>query len=228
MIDEDHGPSWNVAPTQHAPAIVDVRDEDGGDARRQLRSMRWGLVPHWVKDLAAQEKRGPMINTRVNALATKPALLQAAGMRRLVVPADGYYEWLDVEYPDGTRDKEAYYIRRADGRAMSFAGLYELWVEYDDADPVWSYAIITATARGDVGEVHDRTPYLLPDDKIDTWLDPSMENARAAQDLLRSLPPIEVAIRQVSRRVGKVRNNDASLIEPIIDEPDRQEILIPT
>lgn len=131
---------------------------------------------------------------------------------------------MNVEYPDGTKDKKAYYIRRTDGRPMSFAGLYELWFEHEDADPLWSYTIITTAAHGEAGEVHDRTPFVLPDNKVDAWLDTSMRDAHKAQELLRSLPPIEASVRQVSRKVGNVRNNGPDLIEPIV-EGDRQELL---
>ncbi|HEU4894301.1 MAG TPA: SOS response-associated peptidase family protein, partial [Acidimicrobiia bacterium] len=36
--------SWNVAPTD--PVYV-IAERNG---RRQLGSMKWGLVPHWAKD----------------------------------------------------------------------------------------------------------------------------------------------------------------------------------
>ena len=43
------GPSWNVAPTD--PAMVVRRHSETGE--RRLDVLRWGLVPHFTKDLKA-------------------------------------------------------------------------------------------------------------------------------------------------------------------------------
>ena len=36
---------YNIAPTQEAPVV-----RRGGDGRRELALLRWGLVPSWAKD----------------------------------------------------------------------------------------------------------------------------------------------------------------------------------
>ena len=46
---------YNIAPTQNVPVIRVV------DGQRQLRPLRWGLVPHWAKDLKMGAR---MINAR--------------------------------------------------------------------------------------------------------------------------------------------------------------------
>ena len=51
-------PSYNLAPTQRASAIL-----DGGEGR-QVTRLAWGLLPFWAK--------GSTINTRIEAVATKP------------------------------------------------------------------------------------------------------------------------------------------------------------
>jgi len=43
---EDRLGRYNVAPTQRVPAVV--TNEEG---ERELRLLRWGLVPKWAKDL---------------------------------------------------------------------------------------------------------------------------------------------------------------------------------
>ena len=45
-------PSWNVAPTQ--AAMVVRRHPESGE--RHLDLLRWGLVPHFTKDLNAARK----------------------------------------------------------------------------------------------------------------------------------------------------------------------------
>jgi len=56
-------PNWNVAPTQ--PAMVVRRHPESGE--RHLDLLRWGLVPHFTKDLKAARKP---INARSETAAS--------------------------------------------------------------------------------------------------------------------------------------------------------------
>ena len=56
-------PTWNMAPTRDAP-VVRLHPETRA---RHLDLLRWGLVPHWAKDL--KSVRQP-INARSETLAT--------------------------------------------------------------------------------------------------------------------------------------------------------------
>ncbi|MEW1568488.1 SOS response-associated peptidase family protein [Streptomyces sp. NPDC093509] len=50
---ETLAPNWNVAPTNDVWAVLErtPRDEeDSGNVRRELRPLRWGLVPSWAPD----------------------------------------------------------------------------------------------------------------------------------------------------------------------------------
>lgn len=39
-------PRYNIAPTQPAPIVLTT----GGNAHREFRTLRWGLIPSWAKD----------------------------------------------------------------------------------------------------------------------------------------------------------------------------------
>ncbi len=96
--------------------------------------------------------------------------------RRAVIPAAGYHEWLPTQAADGKPFKQPYCIHPAGG-LLSFAGLYELWPdpakEEDNPDRwLWSATIITHHATWLAGVMNDRTPVILPPDRIDAWLDP--------------------------------------------------------
>lgn len=47
-------PDYNVAPTKTAPVVIarPPRDDKDGNPVRQLRNLRWGLVPSWSKDVS--------------------------------------------------------------------------------------------------------------------------------------------------------------------------------
>ncbi len=96
-------PSWNVPPTQ--AALVVRRHPRTGE--RRLDALRWGLVPHFTKDLKACKRP---INARSESIAGSGMFRSALATRRCLVPADAFYEWKAL--PDG---KQPYAIARADG-----------------------------------------------------------------------------------------------------------------
>lgn len=49
----DDAPRYNIAPTQ---PVLTVRREHGQKVRR-FTTMRWGLIPHWAKDMASALER---------------------------------------------------------------------------------------------------------------------------------------------------------------------------
>lgn len=62
-------PRYNIAPTQSVAAI---RADEAG--QRSLAMLRWGLVPHWAKDVSIGNR---LINARAETVAEKPAFRQA-------------------------------------------------------------------------------------------------------------------------------------------------------
>ncbi len=190
-------PSWNVAPTDPV-SIVAVRD-----GRRQLRVARWGLVPSWAKDPKVGAR---FINARAETLADKPAFRAAYARRRCLVPADGYYEW----QREGT-GKQPWFLSDGAGDPLAMAGLYELW-RATDGPWLVSCTIVTTSAPDELGEIHDRTPLLVPRDAWTTWLDPELP---ALGDLLVAGVPGVLAAWPVGKAVGNVRNEGPELVQPV-------------
>jgi putative SOS response-associated peptidase YedK len=216
-------PSWNVAPTDDAPIVLE-RFIDGG-AARQLHIARWRLVPSWAKDPGIGPK---MINARSETVLEKPAFRKAVQSRRCAVPADGYYEWKQGE----GRSKQPYYVHPREGAGMVFAGLYEWWKDpsLPQGDPArWmlSMSIMTAdsppegaesTVFGELTALHDRVPLPMSRETMAAWLDPQVDDAAGLVDLVRSGVK-DVAsgwrVDSVGQAVGNVRNNSPELIEPV-------------
>jgi putative SOS response-associated peptidase YedK len=59
-------PRYNIAPGQDIAAVIQNRET----ARREARSLRWGLVPSWAKDGSIGNR---LINARAETVAEKPA-----------------------------------------------------------------------------------------------------------------------------------------------------------
>lgn len=187
-------PRYNVAPTQNAPVIT----RDG------IEVMRWGLLPHWAKDLSIGFK---MINAKAETILEKPAFRGLVKARRCLVPASGFYEWL--KHPDGT--KQPYYIFVKDQELISFAGL---WTERQDAEghPLKSYTIITTGPNELVARIHDRMPVILSKDEEDAWLSEAV-SAEEAAAMLDPFPAELMDMYAVDMRVGSTRNDDPGLID---------------
>jgi putative SOS response-associated peptidase YedK len=223
----ERDPDYNVAPTKRIYAVLDHKEPDHKD-ERELRLVRWGLVPSWAKDTAGGAR---MINARAETVAVKPAFRAAFAKRRCLIPADGYYEWMT----EG-KAKKPFYIYRTDGGILAFAGIYELWrnslVPDDHEDAwYWSASIITTQATDDIGQIHDRTPMVIARDSWTDWLDPANNEREPLLAVMRpatSLGSGGLTSHSVSTAVNSVRNNGPSLIEPLgAAEPPGSSLFLP-
>jgi putative SOS response-associated peptidase YedK len=228
-VTEPLQPDYNVAPTKPVYAVLersdarapDASSADGaveGSARpatatRELRVLRWGLVPFWAKDPKIGSR---MINARVETVAEKPAFRHAFAKRRCLLPADGYYEW--QARPDAA--KQPVYISPRNGRPLALAGLYELWrdraVASDDPDAwLWTATVITTSAPDELGVIHDRMPMIIDPDRWADWLDPAGADPADLRALLVPAAVSGLQVYPVSTQVNAVRNNGPQLIEPL-------------
>lgn len=66
-----------------------------------------------------------------------------------------------------------------------------------------------------ISHIHDRSPVIIPRDRINEWLDPDLADKNDVQNLLDTLPDPVLTPRIVSTRVNSVRNNGPELIEPV-------------
>jgi len=205
----DYTPSWNVAPTDQVLGVRDRPDPDGGEPTRTLMSFRWGLIPWWSKDVKSGSRQ---FNARSETVMTKPAFREAFRERRIIVPADGFFEW---QHSGGK--KQPYFLTRADGEPMAFAGLAERWRDKSapNAPLIRSCTVITAPGGADLHGIHDRMPVILDPATFDLWLDPTNEDSEELRALLHPPPAGTVVLRPVGPRVGNVANNDPSLIETV-------------
>ena len=133
-------------------------------------------------------------------------------MRRCLMPASGYYEWLDT--PEG---KQPYFFSRKDGEPLTFAAIQDAWDDPESGERIRSCAMVITEANKFVGEIHDRMPVILEPKDFDQWERGDVKDAAAlmepaADDLLRKWT--------VSKRVNssKADDEDATLIEPVAVE----------
>lgn len=196
-------PRYNIAPTQSVAAIR--ADTDG---LRSLELLRWGLIPHWAKDMSIGNR---LINARAETVAEKPAFRQALSRRRCLVLASGFYEWGKTG-----EGKMPFFMSPVGGHCMAFAGLWERWHGGEEA-ALESCVIITTAANATLEAVHQRMPVILDDNAQTRWLaqDTSTHECR---ELLQAAPESLLTIRMVRRSVNNPRNEGPTLIEAAADE----------
>ncbi|MDA7845427.1 SOS response-associated peptidase [Euryarchaeota archaeon] len=189
-------PSWNVAPTHWVPVITENGLSQRSAAPRHFRLMRWGLRPQWAKSTTHEPN-----NARSETVHEKPMFKHAWAHRRCVVPADGWYEWMNT-----VQGKVPWYHQRIDGGTCWLGAIWESWSS-PNGDHVESFALLTVEANEDVREVHHRMPLLLEKDEVGRYL--AGEDVRAQPD------PLRIDRHVVSRDVNSVRNDGPHLIDSV-------------
>lgn len=194
-------PSYNIAPGR---AVLACRL--GAAGRRELSPFHWGLIPGWAKDRKLGYKT---FNARAETVAEKPSFRAAFRRRRCLIPADAFYEWQST--PDG---KQPFAFRHRDQRPMTFAGLWEHWVDPDSRETLESATIIVTSANQTVAAIHDRMPVILDARHWDAWLDPAERALSELTALLAPYPADRLIRYPVAKAVGNPRCDGPECLAP--------------
>ena len=217
---ERYEPSYNRAPGQRLPVLTNADPE-------RATWMKWGLTPRWA------DESFDLINARAETLREKRSFADAYESRRCLVPADGFYEWVES---DGR--KRPYRVAFTDDRPFAMAGLYERWQPptpettqtglgafgggsdenpndaLDDEGPIETFTIVTTEPNELVADLHHRMAVVLDPDEESTWLHGSTD---AVENLLNPYPATEFHAFPVSTRMNAAGVDGPDLIEPITE-----------
>ena len=199
----DIPPNYNVAPSTMQPTIR--LNADTGE--REILMMRWGLIPSWYKD--PKHLGLSTINAKAESLLEKPLWRQTFKKRRCLIAADGFLEWKRID----AKTKQPYAFALNNDEPFAFAGLWERWKQPDGTD-LDSFAIVTTDPNELVAAVHNRMPVILEPQDYSRWLT-RVDEEPPPVDLLRPFDAEKMKSWKVSKEVGNVRNNDASLLVDI-------------
>jgi len=195
----DERPRFNIAPTD--PVIAVRRSEA---AKSEAGRLRWGLLPGFWATKSGQR---PLINARVESVASQPAFKESFEQRRCLIPADGFYEWRKDE-----SGKRPIWFSPPDQELFAFAGIWAR-LEPKGTEPVTSCALITCSPNDVVRPIHDRMPVVLDPEVESTWLDPDAPTD-VLLELLRPAPLDRLELREVGDAVNDVREDGPHLLEP--------------
>ncbi|MDS0278195.1 SOS response-associated peptidase [Halomicroarcula sp. S1AR25-4] len=227
-FDFEFEPRYNAAPSQSLPVVTN-------DDPDTIQRMEWGLIPSWAD---ARADHG-YINARAETLGQKRSFADAYESRRCLVPADGFYEWVDraehrsansraaTPRDSGGGGKQPYRVALPDDDIFAMAGLYERWEppqrqtglgEFggggDDGgedDVVETFTIVTTEPNDAVRDLHHRMAVILSPGEEETWL---TADTATAVDLL---DPYDGPMHTypVSTAVNSPSNDRPELIEEV-------------
>ena len=197
---------YNTAPTQQILAVVAPEGE------REVRLLRWGLLPSWAKDL---EYGYRTINAKSETVRKRPTYRGLIGKarHRCLIVADGFFEWMKPEKPKEPR--QPWWFTVDGGELFAFAGLWtrarieEEWIE--------SCTLLTCPPNQVVARVHDRMPVILrgPEEEA-AWLSPQVDAADAV-GLCVPFPPERMdaaAANPALNKVGTAKEGPELLAAP--------------
>ena len=180
-------PRYNAAPTDQHWVLT---------PGRELLPAAWGF----------KGPTGLLINARAETADRLPAFREAYARHRVIVPADGFYEW------KGPRDdRRPIWFRPRGGGLLYLAGLAE-----ELPGGKLAFVVLTTEANAAMAEVHDRMPALLPRERVQAWLE------RPDSGLLVPAPEDFLTATEVSARVNDVKNDDPSVLEPPVERRKSQ------
>ena len=205
---------WNVAPTAQVPVVFETKAGE-----RVAENMRWGLVPHWAKDLSIGAK---LNNARSEGMADKPSFRQAVRRRRCILPASGYYEWQPAADANGKPAKQPWFISptmaNSDAPFFAMAGLFEAWRApgSNEEDPwLLTCCVITTAANRLLAPIHDRMPVMLAPEQYADWLNRDSQDPASLTPLLDGIAEDAMQAWPVGKAVGRASNEGPALVEPV-------------
>ena len=197
-------PRYNIAPQVK---VVTVRQAGG---KRRAQSLLWGTMN-------PRDSR-PLINARAETVATSPLFAPAFARARVLVPADGFFEWTK----SGER-RMGRYFQQPGGVPFAFAGIA---VDSAPGSKLTQPAavILTSSASESVREYHDRMPLLVARDEFDRWLDPS-QDLNTVKEVIAHGAHTRWTSHPVGPSVNNVRNDSRENVRRIEPETERQSRL---
>ena len=186
-------PRYNVAPSQQITVVINQDDN------QEAVLMKWGLIPHWVKDLATWKSN--LINARSETIKQKPSFRTGFKKRPCLIPASGFYEW---------HNKQPYYFH-TERELFALAGIYEVWTDDDTEEKILSCTILTTMAKGAIASIHHRMPVIIPPEFYDTWL----VHVEERKQLLEALPEVSLKLHPVSEIVNSPKHDVPECIAAI-------------
>lgn len=144
-----------VRPTDIVPVIAPNQK-----GVKTVFPMQWGFTN--------KEHRSTLFNARCETADTKPTFKDSWKSHRCIIPASYYFEWEHFVSTDGKTKTGDKYAIQPNGLTVTWlCGLYRI----EDGFPV--FVVLTKDPSDQLRKIHDRMPLILPENKIEDWINPT-------------------------------------------------------
>jgi len=180
----------------------------------KIKLLKWGLIPSWTNDNdQANIIRYKTFNARSERIDKKLSFASSFRSKRCIIPVKGFFEWQHAG-----KYKIPWYIYRADNEIVSFAGIYEDWVESTTGEVYSTFSIVTSEANDLMAAIHNsgkRMPVILDPSSESSWINMSLSDADAL-NLLVPCPSDILKAHTISPLItSKTKDrNSPDLIKP--------------
>lgn len=201
----------DAAPGTMQPVIV--WDEEFG--MRTLRMMFWRFLPPFVTD--PKKFKLDTINAKSETILDSKMWRDSFLHRRCLVPVDNFIEWHRVD----TKTKLPWMFGMKNDSPFALGGVWRHWRSGKSA--MDTFAVITVEPNELLAETthHDRMPLILERKDFQRWFQLA-DVQQPPLDLLRPFNADKMKAWRVGRRINSTKNNDATLSEPVKEDPEGQ------
>lgn len=199
-LEVSDGLKYNVPPGTRPIALHRL-----GKGDDQVDRLFWGYRP-------AGYRRPPVSNARLSALLKGSPFWKPLLTRRIIVPADGWYEWTGEK-----SERQPWFISARDEEPVWLAGI-TAWQPGDDHGPETGFAILTQESAGDMAELHNRRPVCLTPGDALAWVDYTLTPEEALEDLATARPEEDFQWWRVTRAVGSPQYQMPDCAAPVSEQ----------
>jgi putative SOS response-associated peptidase YedK len=146
------------------------------DGAKHADWLFWGYCPPWFA-------RGTVTNACIDTLLGRGTFWRRLFEHgRVIVPADGWYEWTGKK-----PQKQPWFIQARNQRPCLIAGI-TAWRPSEEHSKHNGMALVTDDSAGGMVDIGDRRPVVLAADDALDWMDPATTIEEAKEILLAPRP----------------------------------------
>jgi putative SOS response-associated peptidase YedK len=182
-----------IYKNHYAPAIILRKDQ------REIVPLRFNLLPSFCeKDKYEmydrekdQMKELSTYNAKIENIESARAYKNLFMRHHCIIPITSFFEWVNQVNPEtGKKHKqEIQFTHPKSGSHLFAAGVWDHWEnsKQDKVDSINSFSIITTTPRTEVEAAgHHRSPLLLDEQSIDSWINPALLSKSEVYELTKN------------------------------------------